>query len=187
MRDVSGIEGAGRVNAIARRRILPSQMNGCGFTAATDEQDVHIGGGGTSTFPSVTVHRFGGVNVRAALRYVRDVLWAELDLSTTEGYRGPAFWREEKTFPKKDGQHAAILQNFTNAVLQGEKLIAPAEEGLYSLELINAMLLASFRDRTVELPVSSAEYAELLGELVQKSKTKKQVRTYQGSTANYLT
>jgi hypothetical protein len=50
-------------------------------------QDVFAGGGATSNFPSITVHRFGAVNVRAALRYVRDVLWRELDRSTAEGYR----------------------------------------------------------------------------------------------------
>ncbi len=50
-------------------------------------QDVFIGGGTTSDFPSVTVHRFGGLNVRAALRYVRDALWRELDATTAGGYR----------------------------------------------------------------------------------------------------
>jgi len=50
-------------------------------------QDIHIGGGTTSNFPSRTVHRFGAINVRTALRYVRDVLWAELDANTAEGYR----------------------------------------------------------------------------------------------------
>lgn len=50
-------------------------------------QDVHIGGGTTSNFPGITVHRFGAVNVRAALRYLRDVLWAELDATTAEGFR----------------------------------------------------------------------------------------------------
>ena len=49
-------------------------------------QDVFVGGGATSTFPSVTVHRFGAPNVRAALRVVRDVLWRELDATTTQGY-----------------------------------------------------------------------------------------------------
>ncbi len=49
-------------------------------------QDVFVGGGATSTFPSVTVHRFGAPNVRAALRVVRDVLWRELDATTPEGY-----------------------------------------------------------------------------------------------------
>jgi hypothetical protein len=50
-------------------------------------QDIHVGGGTTSAFPSRTVHRFGARNVRAALRWVRDVLWTELDATTVEGYR----------------------------------------------------------------------------------------------------
>ncbi|MEW6272800.1 MAG: pectin acetylesterase-family hydrolase [Thermodesulfobacteriota bacterium] len=50
-------------------------------------QDLHVGGGTTNVFPEVTVHRFGGLNVRAALRWVRDALWAELDAGSTEGYR----------------------------------------------------------------------------------------------------
>jgi len=50
-------------------------------------QDVFIGGGTTSDWPSVTVHRYGALNVRTAMRYVRDVIWRELDQTTTEGYR----------------------------------------------------------------------------------------------------
>ncbi len=49
-------------------------------------QDVFIGGGITNTWPSVTVHRWGAVNTRVALRYLRDLLWRELD-SDGEGYR----------------------------------------------------------------------------------------------------
>jgi Pectinacetylesterase len=50
-------------------------------------QDVFIGGGATSDFPSITVHRFGAVDVRAALRWLRDAIWRELDRTTPEGYR----------------------------------------------------------------------------------------------------
>lgn len=50
-------------------------------------QDVHIGGGVTDTFPSVTVRRYGAINVRAALRYVRDVLWQDLAGTDPLGYR----------------------------------------------------------------------------------------------------
>jgi hypothetical protein len=50
-------------------------------------QDLHIGGGTTSNFPSVTMHRFGARNVRAALTWVRDTLWSELDATDPEGYR----------------------------------------------------------------------------------------------------
>ncbi|MEO8604217.1 MAG: pectin acetylesterase-family hydrolase [bacterium] len=49
-------------------------------------QDLFAGGGATSSFPSITVQRYGARNVRAALRYVRDVLWRELDATTPEGY-----------------------------------------------------------------------------------------------------
>jgi hypothetical protein len=53
-------------------------------------QDVHFGNGTTSNFPSVTVHRFGGRNVRATLRYLRDVLWSALDASSPSGFRHDA-------------------------------------------------------------------------------------------------
>lgn len=51
-------------------------------------QDVFIGGGATNVFSNgFTVQRYGAVNVRAALRYIRDAIWRELDENTTEGYR----------------------------------------------------------------------------------------------------
>ena len=50
-------------------------------------QDLHIGGGVTNVFPSITVHRYGALNVRAAMRYVRDLIWAELRANDPEGYR----------------------------------------------------------------------------------------------------
>lgn len=49
-------------------------------------QDLFIGGGITNAWPSVTVHRWGAVNTRAALRYLRDMLWRELD-TDGQGYR----------------------------------------------------------------------------------------------------
>jgi hypothetical protein len=51
-------------------------------------QDVHIGGGLAAVFsPTLTVERYGAVNVRAALRYLRDVLWAAMDDTDPEGWR----------------------------------------------------------------------------------------------------
>jgi predicted dehydrogenase len=59
-------------------------------------------------------------------------------------------------------QHAAIMENFTEAILDGRPLIAPAAEGLYSVELANAMLLSSFENRTVDLPLDAAHYEKVL-------------------------
>ena len=51
-------------------------------------QDVFIGGGVTQTFDGgPTIERYGSVNVRAALRYVRDAIWREKDANSAEGFR----------------------------------------------------------------------------------------------------
>ncbi len=50
-------------------------------------QDIHLGGGKASVFPSGTVYRYGGINARAAIRYVRDIVWSLLDAETADGYR----------------------------------------------------------------------------------------------------
>ena len=50
-------------------------------------QDVFIGGGATSAFSGFSVTRFGAINVRSAVQYVRDLLWRLLDEEGGEGYR----------------------------------------------------------------------------------------------------
>lgn len=50
-------------------------------------QDLHIGGGVATAYPQITVQRYGAVNTRAAMRYLRDVIWAELDATDPDGYR----------------------------------------------------------------------------------------------------
>jgi hypothetical protein len=49
-------------------------------------QDLHIGGGTTSTFSTFSVKRYGAIDARAALRYLRDVLWGELEASDPDGW-----------------------------------------------------------------------------------------------------
>ncbi len=39
-------------------------------------QDLHAGGGTTQSFSEGDLYRYGGVNVRTALRYARDAIWA---------------------------------------------------------------------------------------------------------------
>ena len=76
---------------------------------------------------------------------------------------------EEITVPDSGGDHhVAILRNFTAAVLHGEPLIAPASEGIHSVELGNAMLLSSMKDLTVRLPMDAEEYDRCLNALMKK-------------------
>jgi predicted dehydrogenase len=56
------------------------------------------------------------------------------------------------------GQHIEIIQNFVDAIRQQTPLIAPAEEGLYSVELANAMIFSTVNDRTIDLPLDADAY-----------------------------
>ncbi len=50
-------------------------------------QDVFAGGGETEELGSLELPRYGAINMRSAVQMVRDVLWKELDNTTTEGFR----------------------------------------------------------------------------------------------------
>jgi len=107
--------------------------------------------------------------------------------TTREAYQPPATWQVNIPVPEScENQHLAVLGNFIRAILHGEELIAPAKEGLNSLELINGIQLASFKDRTVEIPISAAEYAAFLRDRIASSRIQKKTRPYRGAPGNYL-
>jgi predicted dehydrogenase len=81
----------------------------------------------------------------------------------------PESWHMDIPVDSAGGQHVEILQNFANAILKGEKLLSPAEEGIHSVELANAILLSTWQDKTIELPMSSADYERILIEKGEKS------------------
>lgn len=71
----------------------------------------------------------------------------------------------------QDGrQHAEILENFAAAILRGDALIAPAREGINSVELANAMLLSGVTHKPVTLPMSSRRYAAQLKKWISTSR-----------------
>lgn len=65
-------------------------------------------------------------------------------------------------------QHLGILQNFANAILQKEALLAPGVEGINSLMLSNAMYLSSWQGRSVELPLDDEEFATELERRIKR-------------------
>lgn len=67
------------------------------------------------------------------------------------------------------GQHIEIMQNFVNAISKGEELIAPAVEGIHSVEIANAILLSSFRNEPVNMPLDGAEYEAVLKKKIADS------------------
>jgi hypothetical protein len=85
----------------------------------------------------------------------------------------PESWHIDIPVESSGGQHVEILQNFTNAIIKGEKLLSPAEEGTRSVELANAILLSTWQDKTIELPMSAADYERILIEKGEKSNFQK--------------
>ena len=79
--------------------------------------------------------------------------------------------------PNHGEQHNGILRNFTDAILDGVPLIAPAAEGIHSVELANAMLLSSWTDQAVDLPIDARFYAKKLRAKIARSKPKKRSKT----------
>ena len=61
--------------------------------------------------------------------------------------------------------HAGILQNFTDAILQGAPLLSPAEDGLNELTLSNAAYLSAWQGGIpVRLPMDEDRFNRLLDE-----------------------
>ena len=54
------------------------------------------------------------------------------------------------------------MENFTNAILYGEKLIAPGIEGIHGLTLSNAAYLSAWKDDWVKLPIDQEEFVRYL-------------------------
>ncbi len=63
---------------------------------------------------------------------------------------------------EKYNGHLRILQNFANAVLYDEPLIAPAYEGISELTISNAAYLSSWLGKEITLPMDDALYESLL-------------------------
>ena len=83
------------------------------------------------------------------------------------------------------GGHAAITQNFARAILYGEPLIAPGEEGLNAVELIDGIIMSGKKGKTVSLPVDRAEYDALIETLKASSQAKAVVSEQRVTDPNF--
>jgi len=94
----------------------------------------------------------------------------------TEMWSGPEATEVPLDIPSGGGGHADIMRNFCRAILHGEPLIAPGEEGINAVEVINALILSSHTQAPVNLPVDRAAYDRLIAELQQTSRAKERIR-----------
>jgi predicted dehydrogenase len=94
----------------------------------------------------------------------------EFSRRTTESFAAPPVTVEVLEGLGHGPQHLGVLENFVAAIRGGAPLIAPASEGLASVELANAMLLAAFTGEAVALPLDAVGYAGALAGRVQTSR-----------------
>jgi predicted dehydrogenase len=107
------------------------------------------------------------------LRFVRnDTPSDAYSRTATTAFTAPGTTETWIAAPGGGPQHVGILQNFADAILRGQPLVAPAREGIHSVELANAMLLSGWLGTTVDLPIDAARYAELLGQRIARSRRK---------------
>jgi len=170
---------------------MPSRVSArCGFGRFHDievEDDVtatmEFPNGATGVFITSTGEAPGTNRLEIAAERGRvvledgKILWKRNEVATTafsrtsdSGYLTPPTWNIEIPVAGNGEQHNGVLRNFVDAVLDGAPLLAPAAEGLRSVELANAMLMSAFLNQTIELPLDAAAYEKLLQEKIAHSK-----------------
>lgn len=88
-------------------------------------------------------------------------------------FSAPPVWDIKIPIEGHGPQHNGVLTNFVAAILDCSPLIAPAQEGINSLELANAFLLSTLEDRTIQLPIDAGLFEGHLKKLISSSKQKK--------------
>lgn len=98
-------------------------------------------------------------------------------LALVKGQTGEKLYTEEcfECPENWDQQHIDVLINFTGAILRGEKLIAPGQEGIKAVEIANAMFLSDWLGRAVELPVDGDLFYEKLKERIKEEQEGRQI------------
>ncbi len=110
------------------------------------------------------------------LHFLRnEVPMSEFSRTSERAFAKPPLWDVSIPVSQEAGQHNEIIRNFADAILTGKDLIAPAEEGIHSVELANAMLYSAFQDKPVSLPLDGAAYEAALRDRIKNSTFEKKV------------
>ncbi|MDQ2077936.1 Gfo/Idh/MocA family protein [Marinimicrobium sp. ABcell2] len=134
-----------------------------------------------STGEAPGINRFDIVGDRGTLSFDGDRLQlltnnestSTFSKATRDMFGMPATTRQDITPDRQVNQHARVIQNFIDAIREQTPLIAPAEQGLHSLALANAILLSSWENKAVDLPLDSAHYQQALEQRIAQSSLRK--------------
>ncbi len=95
----------------------------------------------------------------------------EFSKTTKEVFGVPELTVVEVETDGQNSQHAGIINNFANAILNIEPLMVDGTEGINGVELMNAIELSAWRNgEAISLPVNEDEYLEELNKRCKTSK-----------------
>ena len=103
-------------------------------------------------------------NARSSIDEIRE---------SQQGFAKVPYQREVVPYaPRESHGHEIIIANFADTILQDAELIAPAEEGLNSVMLNNAIILSAHKQAHVELSpdptIIGEEFAALLQAYIEE-------------------
>jgi predicted dehydrogenase len=119
------------------------------------------------------------------IRFIRNEIPTGRHLAECpKAFTSPDVWDITIPVTERNGKHLTLLNNFSEAILQGAPLIAPAAEGIHSVELANAILYSGAQGRPVQLPLDAPLYESWLNEKIRFSSFEKTSAHNCGTTAD---
>lgn len=94
---------------------------------------------------------------------------SEYNRDTKDMFGQPNTSQTDITPTEQVNQHALVIDNFVQAILNQTPLIAPAKDGLDSLAIANGILWSAWSNKAVDYPLDSQGYQRALDEKLRQS------------------
>ena len=124
----------------------------------------------TGEYPGTNRLEYSGTKGKAVIEegilklYLLDIDERETCFNSKEGFPSMEVRYKEIVQQESETAHIGILQNFTNAILHGESLLAPGYEGILGLTISNAAYMSDWLDRWIDLPMDEKLFSQMLNE-----------------------
>ena len=130
----------------------------------------------TGEYPGTNRLEYSGTKGKAVIEegilklYLLDIDERETCFNSKEGFPSMEVRYKEIVQQESETAHIGILQNFTNAILHGESLLAPGYEGILGLTISNAAYMSDWLDRWIDLPMDEKLFSQMLNKMQSNDK-----------------
>ncbi len=123
---------------------------------------------------------------RSAVTFYKNKMGeAEFNATHTGGFGEPGYDVINVEITEEETGHNGILQNYTNAILNGEELLAPGCEGIRGLSISNAMHMSDWTGEAINpMEIDEDRFYALLQEKIANSTFKKETNAQTLNTEN---